>query len=335
MSANNRSSVKSSKNSQTNGTAKVSAPVASSKKPKSSPKPNVQNLRKNGIQVSHREYLSEISGSVTFTSEQYPINPGLGSTFPWLSSIARRYESYNFKRLHFSFETESPTSTPGAVMHAVDYDASDSAPTNKVSLMSYEGSVRSAPWVDSTFSALSSSLHKSKTYYIRSGALNANQDIKMYDVGNYFIATQGQTGTAVLGELYVEYVVDLFTPQLDSNVPSCSITGATGISIPLPFGTAPIISGPSPATIVANGVVFSQPGEFLMTWIQGNGNGSNFTFSADMQSALISFTLTGVGVETVIYRVRAYRNSMITIVPTVVAPVNPVLRLSSYVYDNA
>jgi hypothetical protein len=189
--------------------------------------------------------------------------------------------------------------------------------------------------VDSTFSALSSSLHKSKSYYIRSGTLNANQDIKMYDVGNYFIATQGQTGTAVLGELYVEYVVDLFTPQLDSNVPSCSITGASGISIPLPFGTAPTTSGPSPATIVANGVVFTQPGEFLMTWIQANGNGTNFTFSSDMQSSLISFTLTAAGVETAIYRLRAFRNSMITVVPTVVAPVNPVLRLSSYVYDNA
>jgi hypothetical protein len=164
--------------------------------------------------MSHREFIRDIPGSVLFTTNQIAVNPGLPESFPWLSNIAPNFESYIFEALEFDFEDASNTTYTGTVMAAIDYDASDDAPLSKVQMASYEGFVRSAAW--NSFANISPprDLHKRSSYYVRTGSLAANQDIKLYDTGNFFIATQGQADTANVGELYVKYRVRFTTPQL-------------------------------------------------------------------------------------------------------------------------
>jgi hypothetical protein len=170
-----------------------------------------------GFVVIHREFIQDVTAADSnFRNTTFSVNPGLATTFPWLSAIAGRYESYLFRRLHFIYEPICPTTTPGAVMMAVDYDASDTAPTSKVVLMAYRGAVRSAPWNITRFDASRGDLRKFGVQrYVRTAAVPANTDVKTYDVGNLQLATQNTPATpTTLGELYVEYEVEFFTPQI-------------------------------------------------------------------------------------------------------------------------
>ena len=170
-----------------------------------------------GFVVTHREYIQDVTAAdANFRNTTFSVNPGLATTFPWLSAIAGRFESYLFRRLHFIYEPICPTTTPGAVMMAVDYDAVDTAPTSKVALMAYRGAVRSAPWNITRFDATRGDLRKFGVQrFVRTTANPANTDLKTYDVGNLQLATQNTPATpTTLGELYVEYEVEFFTPQI-------------------------------------------------------------------------------------------------------------------------
>lgn len=174
-----------------------------------------------GFVVTHREYIQDVTAAdANFRNNTLSVNPGLATTFPWLSAIAGRFESYLFRRLHFIYEPICPTTTPGAVMMAVDYDAADSAPTSKVVLMAYRGAVRSAPWNITRFDATRGDLRKFGVQrFVRTTSNPANTDLKTYDVGNFQIATQNTPGTpTTLGELYVEYEVEFYTPQIPTSV---------------------------------------------------------------------------------------------------------------------
>lgn len=181
--------------------------------------------------VRHKEYLADIvAPSAAFNLSRYPINPALNSSFPWLSSIAERYESYVFEKLNYIYEPICSTATPGSVMLGVDYDAADASAANKVSLLSYASTVRSAPWEPVRFSAAQSDLKKFGIQrYTRVG--NNTGDIKTYDVGAFQIATQSTPATATtLGELYVEYEVKLYTPQLNNSIAASRSSQKTKIT---------------------------------------------------------------------------------------------------------
>jgi len=167
------------------------------------------------ILITHRELIMDVLGSVAFRAIKIPVNPGLQSFTTWLSQIAPNYESYRFDKLDFEFKTTTSTTATGVVMAAVDYDASDSPPVDKQTLAAYKGYSRSSPWENFRQISIHENLNKRSSYYVRTGALASNEDIKLYDVGNLFLATQGQAADDTpIGEIYVDYTVRLMTPQL-------------------------------------------------------------------------------------------------------------------------
>lgn len=184
----------------------------------------VRNTRE-GTTVTHREYLFDVARTAdTFSIDTVVVNPGISNSFPWLSQIASRYESYTFERLDYVYQPMVPTTQPGSIMMAIDFDAADAAPSSKQVLMAYAGANRGAPWQPFKISA--SNIDRKKMVserYVRSGQLPANTDVKTYDLGNLFVATVG-TGapTVTLGEIYVEYTVRFRTPQ---------IQGAPGVGV--------------------------------------------------------------------------------------------------------
>lgn len=186
--------------------------------------PRIANTRE-GCVISHREYIADVSRTTNnYALDSYSINPGLAGTFPWLAQVASRFESYTFDRLDFVYEPMVATTQPGSLMMAIDFDASDSPPGNKTTLMAMQGAMRSAPWQAYRMSA--SAVDRRKMVperYTRSGAPATGSDIKTLDVGNLFVATVGTgTATVILGELYVEYTVRLRTPQIQT-APGLSI----------------------------------------------------------------------------------------------------------------
>lgn len=234
------------------------APLAQGRQRRSSPPSMTQSTSRPGsIRVRHREYIQDVNGSVAFTATTLPVQPGMATGFPWLSTLAQNFESYRFHALKYVYETQKSASTNGTVLLGVDFDATDSAPTTKQQLMSYEGAVRSGVWQECHYVAKPSSLHKfGPEKFNRFAALAANQDIKTYDAGNLFVATQGCADATAIGELYVEYDVELHTPQIQasgSTSASARVTGTTGLSTTVLFGTNAVVDADSTLSISVNG----------------------------------------------------------------------------------
>lgn len=216
--------------------------------------------------LRRREYVGDIPGSVTFATTGYNFNPGLANLFPWASQFANSYDEYLVLNVNFIYEPEQASSATGAVILSFDYDASDAPPVDKVSALETKDSVRSAPWTPSRLSLAASDLkHRcAEALFTRAGTIPST-DIKMYDLGVLYVSTVGQASTATVGELWVEYTIQLRVPQRTGN-PGSNIVAATSISKTVIFGTAPIISGTPTYTISGSTFTFTSPGYLLLAY---------------------------------------------------------------------
>lgn len=256
--------------------------------------------------IRHREYLQDITANgsgppTTFSDTQVSINPGVSSSFPWLSAIAQRFESYQFKRLRFDYETEAPSSLGGTVILAVDYDASDPAPLSKQQALAFRNSVRAPAWKECSHDSSIEDLSKQKSYFVRSAAPPASADIKLYDVGTLNVITQGvSTASATCGELYVDYEVLLMTPVLESfNQSVSAFVASSTVANPIP-STAVVagnlgISG-SGTTITMTGLVIGSEYLFLGGGASGGTSGFDLgTFSGATAKTTMTVSGTNCG----------------------------------------
>jgi hypothetical protein len=107
--------------------------------------------------------------------------------------------------LCFHYVTRTATTTVGSVLLAPDYDASDSAPSSEVNMASYQDCVEDVPWKNLKCTLSPSSMHViQQRKYLRTSAIPTGTDVKLYDVGNFFVATTGGANTDSIGKLYVE-----------------------------------------------------------------------------------------------------------------------------------
>jgi hypothetical protein len=221
--------------------------------------------------VTHREFIGNVTGTVAFTIAQtLAINPGIAATFPWLSVIAQNWETYRFRKLRLCYYTRTGTNVPGSVIMAHDPDASDPAPASEQIMTTYEMCVEDAPWKDimMAFSLLGMN-DIGPRKFVRTAALAANQDIKLYDSGNAFVATVD--GTAVSwGKLWLEYDIDFFTPQLPplgaALVVGGQIVGAGVFTAANPLGTTPAADAQAVgiAADALSNVSFTNPATYLV-----------------------------------------------------------------------
>jgi len=217
-----------------------------------------------GMRVTHREFLGEVTSTGSgFNARSYSINPGLAPVFPWLAPIANRYETYKLRRLVFHYVASCPTSTSGLLMMALDYDAADALPASQSEMLNMNDKTSGPAWSNTSFVAALREGDKSPSKYTRSGVV-PNTDIKTYDVGSLVVGFQG-VSAATIGILYVEYVVDLFTPQMSEEQESAagSING-DGTEAGDLFGT-PIPTGAVPATANANTLTFTVPWQGVLS----------------------------------------------------------------------
>ncbi len=235
--------------------------------------------------IVHREFLANVSGTSAYTvAQSIALNPGLAASFPWLSTQAQGWETYRFNKLRFCYYTRTGTSTVGSVLLFPDYDAADAAPATEQVASTYEDIAEDAPWKDICCEFRRSALDAlGPKRFIRSGALPANQDIKTYDVGNLFVATVD--GSAVSwGKLWVEYDVELMTPQLPpSGANSASATliaGGGSVASATPFGAAPVA--------VNSNLVLSGSAASNVVSISGMTIGAEYCLSAGSNGTTIS-----------------------------------------------
>lgn len=216
-------------------------------------------MHKNGqsIIVRHKEYVCDISSSATGPPSvfnvynTYPLNPGIATTFPWLSGIAQQYQEYTFKGLVFHYratsgESVAATNTSlGTVMLATQYRSTAPAFTSKTQLLNEYFSSDGKPSEDFCHPIeCDPKENPFNVQYVRGGAVPTGEDVKTYDLGILTAATEGMpngSGTDV-GELWVSYEVELRKPILSSLLQSFSNfwSGhtATGVAAAHPLGTS-------------------------------------------------------------------------------------------------
>lgn len=172
--------------------------------------------------VSHREFISDISGTTQFMpSFQRDLNPGLAETFPWLSKLAAAFQEYEFLGLVFEFKSTSGVAVGtantalGVVVQSTNYDVYAPPFSTKQEMEAYQFTTSGSPttsFYHPVECAPSETILPQR--YIRYGAVPATADQRMYDLGKYTLATSGMQGTNVIGELWVTYKVKLMKPRL-------------------------------------------------------------------------------------------------------------------------
>jgi hypothetical protein len=175
-------------------------------------KPKISSTPDGVIVFKHTEYVADLNGSADFDSRTLALNPGNEDVFPYLSNIAVSFEYYKFRKLRLRYEPSCSTSTSGVVMLCIDYDASDSAPLGKTSFMMNQNATRCSSWSRSTMDLVAKANGAQVKRFVLNDLPPPNTDVKMYNLGNLFIATQGSTGVPI-GEIYVDYEVELSVPQ--------------------------------------------------------------------------------------------------------------------------
>lgn len=184
--------------------------------------------------VSHREYIGDLFGPGTagspaqsFANIAYDLNPGLMSTFPWLSQIAANYDEYEFVQLLFEYRStttdigSSTTGQCGTIVMCTNYNSAQPAFADKETMLQYAHAYSGKTTehlvhgveCDPAKNALSRNL------YTRSAPV-VDQDLKTYDHGKFQVAicnSPAQYNGQVLGELWCVYKVILRKPKLYVN----------------------------------------------------------------------------------------------------------------------
>lgn len=194
--------------------------------------PEIRNAKDGRFILRHREFLGDvITGSAgVFKNTSYRIQPGLAASFPWLAPVAQQFEQYVLRGMIWEFKSTSSdalnsTNTAlGTVIMATEYDSTQPNFTNKQAMENHNFA--------SSARQSCSMLHpiecaRSQTVignlYTRSAEVPDGADPRLFDFGNFQIATVGQQGSNVnIGELWVTYEIELLKPQLDAGGPALS-----------------------------------------------------------------------------------------------------------------
>jgi hypothetical protein len=253
-------------------------------------KPRQRLLPNGNVLVCHREFITKIPGSVAFSLTSSPLNPGLPVQFQWLYQMANSFESYQFRKLRFIFQNSKAGTFSGEVIMGIDYDPSDPSPFNEAELQTYWGCKTGQICAPLVLDADVRALNKVPIKFVRVGDLSPNQDIKLYDAGNFFLAISDCTDVSTVGRLFVEYEVELSTP---GKTQAAILSGQNVV-------TAPAQGGPL-------GTGFgTQDGNLKLNWV------SNTSFTVPVPGKyIILITATGTGITANIALGKANFNDVI------------------------
>lgn len=245
--------------------------------------------------ITHREFIADITSSITFNNTEYRINPSVEATFPWLSAIAKNYEQYVVQGMIFEFKTLSATAIGstntalGSVVMATQYNSLAAEFNSKQQMENYEFAQSSVP-SQSILHAIECDPEQTQC----GGIFNvydpgsSSGDIRLYDIGRFNIATVGmQAADVVIGELWVSYKICLLKPRLvaiDTVFDFWNLDAATvGVSQPLGDTALAIAAESNTGVVTLNGtgevIISSSFIGFLMieaTYVISGTNPHNF-----------------------------------------------------------
>lgn len=174
------------------------------------------------VNFKHREYLGDVISSPTvgaFQIQAFPLNPGLATTFPWLSGVVgANFQQYRINGMTFEFRSmsadalNSTNTALGSVVMSTDYDSADAPFNSKQQMENTEYGVSCKPSANMLHAIeCARSQTAVSELYVRAYGNPAGTDVRLYDLGRFYIATVGMQAASVnLGELWATYDVDAF-----------------------------------------------------------------------------------------------------------------------------
>ena len=204
-----------------------------------------QFANRGAIEFSHREFITDVSATTSFTNNSYLINPGNAVLFPWLSTIAKNFEQYEMLGLIFEFKSMSATSSitansnVGTLIMATDYDVLDGPYQDKRAMEVTDFATSGAIYNNQIHPIeCDPKQNVMSKLFIQPGnsVVSYPDDARFSALGNFQIATSGVPTSNVVGELWVSYHVRLLKPQLELGTTSSSamlhanITIASGVA---------------------------------------------------------------------------------------------------------
>lgn len=285
------------------------------------------------IRIRHREYLGSVNASTVFSIGKYDINPGLVASFPWLAQIAQNFEQYRFHGLVYHYKSTTSDAISGStdlgfgqVMMATDYDSTDADYGSTVEMLNSMFANSTKPSCDLLHAVeCAPDSQPYKLYFVRSGTLPANADIKTYDLGKFQFGTEGMATPYVgMGQLWCTYDISFYKPQAfavtgTALLSSHYLTGTEGNSWednPFGLSSTPSTGNSLPLVFSADGRTmefpnFTKGSTFLMAF-SWNGDtpaivtvptikGNNLVFKRCWESsATLLFIVNGGTVTTFI-----------------------------------
>jgi hypothetical protein len=178
---------------------------------------------KRGVRVVEREYLGDIIASTTagaFNLQSFNVNPSDPTTFPWLSSIAPLFDQWEpngiiFEYVSTSSDFNGSSQALGVVVCATDYNSLDPVYSGKQVMeeADYSNSVKAS---ECLYHGLECAPSERPTKLLYTGPVSAGDNLNLYNLGMFQIATQGMSVASVnVGELWVSYDITLYKKQLE------------------------------------------------------------------------------------------------------------------------
>jgi hypothetical protein len=185
------------------------------------------------------------SGNTAFQDQGFYVNPGLASSFPWLSGLAQNFGKFQFRFLRFFFSGSCPTTTTGKVWMQVTYDWMDNAPSSLAQTLASDDSAAGPAWFGGAINATKAfspgltadsnifvdvdcTKFAEPYYYVRdtgvtqSSGGGVSAGAQTFTPGTVadptaipcrvFYGNNGVSSSVVPGELYASYIIELLEP---------------------------------------------------------------------------------------------------------------------------
>lgn len=173
--------------------------------------------------VKHCEFVMDLkvpSSGADFHVVTLPIDPTDSTTFPWLASVAKKYQKYKVKGMVIGYRsTSTDYNNSGVVAISVNYDPAERAYATMEAILNTKFAVSTKPST-SMLAPVECDPGRSPSdgYYMKHTTSTDITDatLRQTRMGMINVATQGLSlapGTSI-GQLYVSYDIEMLYPYM-------------------------------------------------------------------------------------------------------------------------
>lgn len=188
------------------------------------------------VRVKHCEFVRDVTvpatGKEAFAVQTFNIDPTDASTFPWLASVAAKYQRYKVKGMVVGYRsTSTDYNNSGVIAIAVNYDPAERHFDSMSDMLNSKFAVSTKP-SNSMLAPIECDPSRSPMdgYYVKhtTSADMTDASMRQTIMGKINVATSGLTldPNATIGQLYVSYDIEFMYPYM--HVESAAVTGDFG-----------------------------------------------------------------------------------------------------------